>query len=577
MYAIKTIYAASGEKLRGLWKTIIYSLIEMLFVIIPYIIVIYALQNLHVGMENTNRYALYAFAIMLICMAIRLFFRWKGYYNTQIKGVDFSTDLRRKVGDHYRGLSLGYFNGRDLGELSGEMLKSATDVENIVTDVFANSLVLASGLLLFLLGLFAIDYRLGLSVIGMVVISVPLIMLSNRMARKYGSQNLKAAFGTSDKVLEYVYGIKTIKSYNLGLDQMQKTKDALRQQYKMSIKTEFKVAPYVQAFGMMVDLALPVGMLVALSLVNAGQIENMRVLSFFLSAPRIFTMVFLLSVMFTELRINLNSVDSLSEVLNVPVQSCERRQEPESLDISFKNVSFSYQDKSVLNHISFSIPEGSFTAIVGPSGSGKTTIANLIARFWDVNDGKIMLGGANIRSIPPDQLLSRMSFVFQNVYLFNDTIYNNVTLGDNDAYTNEQVFDAMKAAQMDEFVLSLPDGYDTMVGESGATLSGGEKQRISIARALLKNAPILILDEATASLDAENEHLIQEAFNVLTKEKTLIVIAHRLSTIEYADQILVLSEDGHLVEAGRHEDLNLNNGQYRKLWEAQQEAVGWSV
>ena len=577
MNNIKTLLNISGKHLKDLWKTAVFSFAEVIFIIIPYLMVLRTLQTIKPETDDYMFEAVLTFAAMLLCMFLRFLFRWKAYYNIQICGVSFSTDLRKEIGDHYKKLSLGYFNGKDLGELSGEMLKSIIDVENIVTQSLSNTAVLLSGLIMFLLGLVLIDYKLGLTVIGVIILAIPFIALSTKMAKKYGVKSKKAAFDTSDKILEYVYGIKTIKSYNLGLGQLNKTKDALVKQYRASMQTEIKVAPLVQSFGMIVDMALPIGMIVALYLINSDTIDSTRVLSFFISAPRIFTMTFLLSVMFTEIRLGLNSVDSLSKVLKQPILADNGIKLKDNLDIEFDQVNFSYLDKPVLNDISFKIQKGSFTAIVGPSGSGKTTIANLIARFWDIDQGVISIGGINIKKIPADELLSKISMVFQNVFLFNETLYNNVTLGDNDKYTEQEVYKAIADAQMDDFVRNLPKGYKTMVGESGATLSGGERQRVAVARALLKDAPILILDEATASLDAENEHLIQMAFNNVTKNKTLIVIAHRLATIVDADQIIVLTKDGNLAEIGTHEELVKNDGQYTKLWEAQEEIIGWHV
>lgn len=258
-----------------------------------------------------------------------------------------------------------------------------------------------------------------------------------------------------------------------------------------------------------------------------------------------------------------------------PLPEPEDDVELKNFDIEFVNVSFSYDGKTVLKDVSFAIPEGSTAAFVGPSGAGKTTIVNLIARFWDVDSGEIRIGGRNIKEIKLDRLLSYISMVFQEVILFNDTIMENIRLGRRDA-TDEEVISAARAARCHEFIEKLPNGYDTIIGERGEKLSEGEKQRISIARAILKNAPIVILDEATVFIDPENENLIQEAINELTKDKTVIVIAHRLSTFVSADQIFVLDK-GRIVERGCHDELLAANGLYRRLWNAHQSARGWKL
>ncbi len=270
------------------------------------------------------------------------------------------------------------------------------------------------------------------------------------------------------------------------------------------------------------------------------------------------------------------SMERVLEVLNrMPLPEPDYDPELERFGIEFKDVWFRYEDTDVLKDVSFTVQQNTITALVGPSGAGKTTIAHLIARFWDVDSGEIMVGGRNIKDMKTDRLLSYIAMVFQEVYLFNDSIANNIRFGDKDA-TDEEVIAAAKAAHCHEFIEKLPDGYETVIGEGGATLSGGEKQRISIARAMLKDAPIVILDEATAYVDPENEILIQEAINSLVKSKTLIIIAHRLRTITTADQILVV-DGGQVVEQGRHSELVDEGGLYSRFWEKRQKARGWKI
>jgi ATP-binding cassette subfamily B protein len=288
----------------------------------------------------------------------------------------------------------------------------------------------------------------------------------------------------------------------------------------------------------------------------------------------IFTIIENIGVWLAELKYANQAAERIGEVAETkPLPEPNNGKTPSRFDLEFKDVTFDYGKGEVLRNISFKVPERPFTALVGPSGSGKTTITSLIPRFWDVTGGEILIGGVNIKDIETEDLLSYISMVFQNVYLFNDTIYNNIKIGKKDA-TREEIIEASKAAQCHEFIMKLPDGYETLVGEGGSTLSGGEKQRVSIARAILKDAPIVLLDEATASLDPENEIYILRAIDELIKSKTLVVIAHRFATIIGADNILVL-DDGEIIERGKHCELAEAGGLYQRFWEEQQKARGW--
>ncbi|MEA1894345.1 MAG: ABC transporter ATP-binding protein [Euryarchaeota archaeon] len=315
-------------------------------------------------------------------------------------------------------------------------------------------------------------------------------------------------------------------------------------------------------------------LLLGLYLLFGGQITIPVLIMFVVIGYHFYTPLQNVGMFAAEMRYMNLSAERITEVMKTsPLPEPEDDIRPDNFNIEFKDVTFRYYDVDVLKRINAAFPVRSITALVGPSGSGKTTVTNLIARFWDVDSGEITIGGINIRNMKTETLLSYISMVFQDVYLFHDTVYNNIKVGKNDA-SREQVMAAAKSAQCHDFIEKLEKGYDTMVGEGGSTLSGGEKQRISIARAILKDAPIVLLDEATASLDPENELLIQNAIQELVKSKTLIVIAHRLSTIANADQILVI-DSGRVVESGRHAELVRANGMYSRMWNNQQQARGW--
>ena len=343
-----------------------------------------------------------------------------------------------------------------------------------------------------------------------------------------------------------------------------------------SFQLEARPAPFILGYAVILELGFVFVMCVGTYLLLGGTLSVPMFLMFLVITLRFYHPLQQVGTYLAELRYFRQSFDRIQTVLDEPPLP-EPADNPslEHFDIAFHEVSFRYEDDLVLNRASFSIPERSVTALVGPSGSGKTTVANLIVRFWDVQAGEVRIGGRNIKELRTERLLSYTSMVFQDVYLFHDTVLNNIRLGRPDA-TQEEVEAAARAAQCHEFIRQLPDGYDTLVGEGGSTLSGGEKQRLSIARTIIKDTPIVLLDEATASLDPENEALIQQGFQALVRDKTLVVIAHRLATIQNADQILVM-DHGQIVERGNHAELIAMNGLYARLWREQAEAHGWKI
>ena len=343
---------------------------------------------------------------------------------------------------------------------------------------------------------------------------------------------------------------------------------------KIAIRVELASGILVQGASLILQAGLGITIFIGTVLITGGNIELLNLLVLFMFSTQIYGPILAILSQLTSL-FHLETVTSRMRTLLTTTAMEGKEQDITKYDIELKNVSFAYNQEDVIKNVSFTIPSGSVTALVGPSGSGKSTVSKLIARFWDVRKGEIIIGGTNISTIDPEHLMRSMSFVFQDVTLFNDTVFNNIRVGNMNA-TEEQVMAAAKAAYCDEFIQRLPDGYQTVLGENGSTLSGGERQRISIARALLKDAPIILLDEATASLDPENEILIQRAIVKLIEGKTVIMIAHRLRTVVDADQIIVL-ESGRLVEKGTHEELMSKKGLYEKLYHIQQESLGWAV
>ena len=378
----------------------------------------------------------------------------------------------------------------------------------------------------------------------------------------------------ADTIQEYLEGIKIIKSCGLSGSRFSTLDKALQAMRKIAIRVELASGILVQGASLVLQAGLGITIFIGTVLITGGQIELLPLLVLFMFSTQIYGPILAILSQLTSL-FHLGTVTNrMRTLLTTPVMEGEDK-DMANYDIELKNVTFGYNRDDVIKDVSFSIPTGSVTALVGPSGSGKSTISKLIARFWDVRKGQISIGGMDVRTIEPEHLMRCMSFVFQDVTLFNDTVFNNIRVGNMNA-TEEQVMAAAKAAYCNEFIQRLPDGYQTILGENGSTLSGGERQRISIARALLKDAPIILLDEATASLDPENEVLIQRAIAKLVEGKTVIMIAHRLRTVVDADQIIVL-KDGKLVEQGTHGELMKKKGLYEKLYHIQQESLGWTV
>ena len=485
-----------------------------------------------------------------IVSAILVFLAAKNdYRKTYIASYKESNTTRLRIAEHLRKLPMNFFNTKDLSELTTNMMADCSSMESLLSStippLIANGITVT--LTCILLAFF--DWRLALCVFITVPIAFLIIWLSRNHQKKLFEKQVDAKLAASDQVQEYLEGMKIIK-------------------------VEMAVGVFMSSASMILQAGIGITIFVGAILLTSGQIELLPLLMFLLMVTRIYGPILAILANLSSL-LNLNVVTSrMRTLLTTPAMDGDGKTVP-NCDIELSHVTFAYNQEDVIKDVSCKIPQGSVTALVGPSGSGKSTISKLIARFWDVQKGKITVGGKDIKSMEPESLMSYMSFVFQDVTLFNDTVMNNIRLGNPNA-TDDQVIAAAKAAYCDEFVREMPDGYQTVLGENGSTLSGGERQRISIARALLKNAPIILLDEATASLDPENEVLVQKAIAKLVEGKTVIMIAHRLRTVVDADQILVL-DNGRLVEHGTHDELMKKNGLYHKLFHIQQESLGWAV
>ncbi|MGL6198778.1 MAG: ABC transporter ATP-binding protein [Lachnospiraceae bacterium] len=420
------------------------------------------------------------------------------------------------------------------------------------------------------------DWRMGLSIFCTLPLSFMIIFGSRKLQEKASKKQVDAKLQATAEEQEYLDGIKVIKSCHLDGERFSKLNTALKQLKQESIRMELGTSVFISIAQFVLQAGIGITVFVGVHLLSGGIISVIPLLLSLVIVCRMYGPILTILTLLPMLFHTLVSTQRMRELAAIPIMEGSADTPIPNHTITFENVSFSYNHKEpVIQDVTAVIPEGKVTALVGPSGSGKSTMSRLIARFWDVDCGVVKIGGVNIKTLDPEHLMSSMSFVFQDVTLFNDTILNNIRIGSIEA-TDEQVYAAAKAACCDDFARQLPDGYNTLLGENGSTLSGGERQRISIARALLKNAPVILLDEATASLDPENEVLIQNAISRLIAGKTVLVIAHRLRTIAGADQIIVL-EEGRIEETGTHEKLMEHPGLYRRLFDIQMKSQEWMV
>ena len=502
-----------------------------------------------------------------LCFALRGAFSIVSHNKMMTAAYEITAGVRLKLGDHLRRLPMGFFAGRDLGSLSNHVLQDAGLLDFLFSHIvirFVSSLVLPVFLAVLLIYL-----QPALAAVAMVplLFAVPVLLYSRRIVRKQGHERLSFIDKTDAAVLEYIQGIRVMKSYGLLGSQNKKLFEFINELSRKSLNFEAAVMTPGMAFTAVVEFGFAALLLVSAVFYNSGQLQGMTVVLFLVVAYYFYAQMFDIMQYSLLSQYMINAGQRIETILDSPPILCPANpQTPDSYDIRFSDVSFAYSTHDVLSHIDLSIREKTMTALVGPSGSGKTTLANLMALFWNDYRGEIHIGGVELRAMDPEKLLEKFAFVFQDVYLFSDTIINNIWVGNTEA-TREQVLEAAKKAHCHDFISRLPDGYDTMVGEGGCTLSGGEKQRISIARAMLKDAPIIVLDEATTALDPANEALIQNAVDTLVQSKTLVVIAHRLNTVIGADQIVVLDK-GKVVECGTHAELLEHKGRYRAMWDS---------
>ena len=560
--------------IRGILLTALHNLSVMFPAVLLLLLASDMIQN-YFG-EDSKNISLFAYwgAALLLLLIIYWVYRWT-YKETYVSAYEESANTRISISEKIRKLPLSYFGNRDLSDLTSTLMDDTTTVEHTlatgITELFGG--VISSAVIL--LTLFFYDWRMSLSLFICLPISLAVLAISNKVSSSSNWKNRGAKLGVSEGIQEYLENIKLVQtspqkeSYRIRVEQK------IKRVVRTSMIYELVMGVFVSSAYNILRVGLGLVVVTGSYLITHGEIDLIGFLLFLFVAARIYDPLTTVFFKIGEFFYSFVSAFRIREIRDYPAQTGDADIKLNSYDITFDHVSFAYNTDTVIHDVSFVAKQGEITALVGPSGCGKSTLSKLASRFWDVSEGRILIDGKNINHIDPETLLSYFSIVFQDVVLFNDTIYNNIKIGKMNA-TKEEIIAAARMARCEDFIHKLPYGYDTIIGENGKTLSGGERQRISIARAFLKNAPIVLLDEATASLDPENETLIQEAIGKLIRNKTVLIIAHRLRSIEDCDKIVVL-KSGKVQEIGHHQELMELNGLYHHLFELQRESSVWGV
>lgn len=576
---IRRLLDFSGRQRGKLILSFVFSLLDSVFAILPVLAILTVLNGvldtLYGG--TVPAYTVWgSLGIMVFSILGRILFGSLSATKRTLGSFDFCAEKRLEIGERLKRAPMGYFSANRLGEITASVTTTLGEIENNAVSIlekiaggFIHALVIGIWLLYY-------EWRIGVLMFAGLAVALLVYALMQKAGKSLSPKRQAAQTALVTAVLEYVQGMGVVKAFGLGEKSNRTVDAAIEESARANIRLEAVFSLLTAVYQTVFKIVEAAILAVAPYLLLWGEITPSKCLLLLVSSFLIYTSVELAGSMASVARVIDASLDQMDAVLNIP--ALDERGTDQDLThsgIELKKVSFAYGEREVIREISFSIPQGTSCAVVGPSGSGKTTLCRLIARFWDVQKGQILVGGRDVREYSCDSLLKNFSIVFQNVYLFEDTVENNIKFGCPGA-SHEQVVEAAKKAQCHDFITELPEGYETFVGEGGCTLSGGEKQRISIARAILKDAPIVILDEATASVDPENEQKLQKAIAQLTKGKTLLMIAHRLNTVRNADQILVL-EKGSIVQRGTHEELMAQEGMYRRFVDIRERALGWRL
>ena len=554
---LRNLFALTEQGAKDMKKGIIASIFSSLSLMFPMglllMLVMQLLQPL-LGIEADGP-SLKLYSVLCIGLLIIIFLtHYVQYRCTYIAAYAESAQRRIGLAEKLRTLPLSFFGKRDLSDLTTTMMSDCSDLERVFAYTIPQIFGTAISCLIVCLCLFFIDWRMALAILSPFILAIIVLIGSKRLQNRMDLKKMQSKLDAADSIQEFLESIRDLQANNQEEEYLAGLDQKLEKIVHTSIRYEMTSGLMITSAQMILRFGFPVTVLVGTLLLSQGHLSLFLFLMFLVTASRIYDPLSGVMMQLSEIFNAMLQLQRMKAIEKEPEQTGTTQYSTKGYDISFSHVGFSYQDgEDVLTDVTFTAKQGEVTALVGPSGGGKSTTAKLAARFWDIQKGSITIGGTDISKIDPETLLKDYAIVFQDVVLFNDTIMGNIRLGRKDA-TNEEILAAARAAQCDEFVQQLPEGYQTVVGENGSTLSGGERQRISIARALLKNAPVVLLDEATASLDVENETSLQTALSALLKEKTVLIIAHRMRTVMGADHVVVLA-DGHVAEEGTPKQL----------------------
>ena len=564
-------FALSEKGAKDLRRGIAFStLLNLALMLPPSYLFLFLMEYLEadsrIGQHTLRFYVLLAIALMCVMFFIS---RWQ-YDSTYTTIYNESAQRRIGLAEKLRRLPLAFFGERNLSDLTSTMMEDCSSLEQIFSHTVPQLFASVLSMLIIAISLFFYDWRLAIALFWVVPLALATLLLARRMMGRSFKQNYRVKRSVTEQVQEGLECIQEIKSYNGEAEYNRSFDNRLKAYEKELVNGELVAGSFVNLSAMLLKLGMPTVIVAGAWMLQHGDVSIFVYLAFLLISAMVYNPIQdvcnnLAILAFLDVRIN-----RMKEMEAMPEQEGNKEVKMDNYDIEFRNVSFAYEtEKQVLHNVSFTAKQGEVTALVGPSGGGKSTTAKLAARFWDIDGGKILLGGNDIAHIDPETLLRNYAVVFQDVLLFNASVSDNIRIGKRDA-TDEEVRRVAQLAQCDDFISRMPQGYDTVIGENGETLSGGERQRISIARALLKDAPVILLDEATASLDAENETKIQAGISELVQGKTVIIIAHRMRTVRNADHIVVLG-GGTVIEQGTPEDLMAKGGEFARMVKLQQE------
>ena len=573
--AIQRRTASSEKGAKGLVKGIIACAFQNLAFMLPTSLLYFLVADMLNGGVTGGRIRFYVGGIA-VCFALILLTTWFQYNNTYFTTYEESGKRRLGLAERLRKLPLSFFGKRDLADLTSTIMADCEVLEKTCSHFIPGLFGSLISTTIISVGLFAFDWRMALAALWVIPVSVLIVLLSYKIQDKTQAKTMAVKMACADGIQEYIEAVRDLKANNAEQNYLKGLSGKIKNVEKQNFKAELTNAVFVTGAGMVLKLGIASVAIVGAALLVNGSLSALTFFMFLLVASRLYDPMQAALQNLAAIIAMRTNVARMNEILDYPIQTGSETLTNNGCDIEFNHVGFSYNNgETVLKDVSFTAKQGEVTALIGPSGGGKTTVSRLAARFWDNGTGKITVGGMDIKKIDPEKLMSLYAIVFQDVTLFDNTIMENIRLGKKGA-TDEEVLAAARLANVDEFAEKLPEKWNTNIGENGSDLSGGERQRISIARAFLKDAPIILLDEATASLDVENETLIQTALSRLIKNKTVLVIAHRMRTVAGADKIVVL-KDGVVAEQGSPDELYRRGGIYRHMFNLQSDSGKWKI